>query len=736
MAPAGASQRAASRTPGRGPGAGVPQRAASGTPGRGSGWWPSSSSGRCRGASGGTWASWSATSTPRRPPAGERSAGWWQGTRWSRSRPLACPPSGRMRWHGPAGSSPGPGLSCAARACRPGSPRTWTWCTRPAPPSRPYAAARWSPPSTTWPSGTSPRPTLAAAAGSTSGPPASRSPRPRECWSPRPPPPATSPSCMASSQNASPSHRSAPTRHPTPTSSRPAACWSASACAGRSCWPSAPSSPARTCRAWWRRSPRPPATCQNITWWWWAPPAGAGPWTRRRRGWCWPGPSRRRRGAAGRPDVYLGHRQGTDRAALQSRPARAPGGRRPPPRRRLHLAGHRRRDLGRLPGGPAVSRRHGMGRGAAAGDRLRVAVDATAVPARLTGAGIYAARMLEALALRGEVELEVFVAPGSAGSLAASGLRLHPVRTAGLGRPARIAWTQLASGRAARAAGADLLHGVHYELPRHARLPRVVTVHDLTLITHPEWHEASKVRFFGWAMRRSVASAERVLCVSATTARDLATQLGVEPGRVDVTPLGTDLRPASEQAVVALRRRLGLDGPYLLGLGTLEPRKDLPSLIRAFAKLAGELPHRLVLAGLAGWGAGEVAAAVASSGVADRIVLAGYVPEADKATLFTGADVFAYPSRYEGFGLPVLEAMACGTPVVTTTGGSLPEVAGDAALLVTPGDADALAVAIGKLAGEAGERVGLVQRGMVRAAGFTWNRCAALTADAYRRAAQ
>jgi glycosyltransferase involved in cell wall biosynthesis len=368
--------------------------------------------------------------------------------------------------------------------------------------------------------------------------------------------------------------------------------------------------------------------------------------------------------------------------------------------------------------------------------RLKVAVDATAVPAKLTGAGVYAARMLEALALRGEVDLEVFVAPGSAKSLAAPGLALHPVRAAARGRPARIAWTYLASGRAAGHAGADVLHGVHYELPRRADMPRVVTVHDLTLVTHPEWHEASKVRFFRWAMRRSVAVAERVLCVSATTARDLSDHLGVDPARVDVTPLGTDLRPASEQAVAALRERLRLDGPYVLGLGTLEPRKDLPALIRAFSRLAGELPHRLVLAGLAGWGAGEVATAVASSGVAERILLAGYVPEADKAALFTGADLFVYPSRYEGFGLPVLEAMACGTPVITTTGGSLPEVTGDAAVLVAPGDVDGLAVAIGKLAGEAGERVGLVQRGMVRAAGFTWNRCAALTAEAYRRAAQ
>jgi glycosyltransferase involved in cell wall biosynthesis len=365
---------------------------------------------------------------------------------------------------------------------------------------------------------------------------------------------------------------------------------------------------------------------------------------------------------------------------------------------------------------------------------VKVAVDATAIPARLTGAGIYAGRMLAALAARGEADLEVFCAPASAPALAARGLRLRPVAAARAGRGGRIAWTQLAAGRAARRAGADLLHGLHYELPLAGGPPAVVTVHDLTLLSHPEWHEPTKVRYFGWAMRRAVAAARRVLCVSATTAGDLGEHLGVPPERVDVTPLGTDLAPAPAAAVAAARRRLGLDGPYLLGLGTLEPRKDLPTLVRAFAALAGELPHRLVLAGLAGWGAGEVAAAVAASGVADRILLAGYVPEADKAALFSGADVFAYPSRYEGYGLPVLEAMACGVPVVTTTGGSLPEVAGDAALLVEPGDAGALAAAIAKLAGDPAARAALVERGRARAAAMTWDRCAALTAAAYRRA--
>jgi glycosyltransferase involved in cell wall biosynthesis len=361
-------------------------------------------------------------------------------------------------------------------------------------------------------------------------------------------------------------------------------------------------------------------------------------------------------------------------------------------------------------------------------------VEASAVPARLTGAGVYVARLLAAMGARDDLELEVFCAPGSAGVLAAPGLRLRPVAMAGAGRPARIAWTQLLAGRAARRAGADLLHAVHYELPLRAGLPSVVTVHDLTLLTHPEWHEASKVRYFGWAIRRAVAAATRVLCVSATTARDLAERLDVTPGRIDVTRLGTDLRPAGEAEVAALRRRLGLGGPYLLGLGTVEPRKDLPTLVRAFAALAGELPHRLVLAGLAGWGTGALADAVARSGVADRVLLTGYLPEADKAALLTGAEVFAYPSRYEGFGLPVLEAMACATPVVTTTGGSLPEVAGDAALLVDPGDPDTLAAAIAKLAGDPDARQATAARGRARAATFTWERCAAETAAAYHRA--
>jgi glycosyltransferase involved in cell wall biosynthesis len=374
-----------------------------------------------------------------------------------------------------------------------------------------------------------------------------------------------------------------------------------------------------------------------------------------------------------------------------------------------------------------------------------VAIDATAIPARLTGAGVYVAKLLECLAAgpvaSGTLELDVFVAPHAVDTLTPAidgdqaGVRLHPVAITGRGRAARIVWTQLAAATAAGRTGAHLLHGVHYELPLRRRLPQVVTVHDLTLVTHPEWHERSKVLYFQGALNRALRVATRVLCVSATTARDLTDVLGVDSGQIDVTPLGTDLSPADDAEVARVRERLGLTGPYVLGLGTIEPRKNLPALVAAFASLAGEIPHDLVLAGLRGWGAGPLDEAVSASGVADRIRLAGYVPEDEKAALFRGADAFAYPSRYEGFGLPVLEAMACGTPVVTTTGGSLPEVAGDAAELVPPGDPDALAAALRKLLGDPAAREDLVCRGRARAAEATWERCAELTAQAYAKAA-
>ena len=222
--------------------------------------------------------------------------------------------------------------------------------------------------------------------------------------------------------------------------------------------------------------------------------------------------------------------------------------------------------------------------------------------------------------------------------------------------------------------------------------------------------------------------------MSATTAADLTEQLGVPADRVDVTPLGTDLRPASAERVAPCAAASAWTVlPARAARHGREPTGPCPRSA-PFAALAADLPHRLVLAGLAGWER-ELAAAVAASGVADRILVPGYVPESDKAALLTGADVFAYPSRYEGFGLPVLEALACGTPVVTTTGGS--RCPRSCRRRRHP-DRARRRHRPGRRHHQAGHRPGrradAAARGLARAATYTWERCAELTTAAYSRA--
>jgi glycosyltransferase involved in cell wall biosynthesis len=268
---------------------------------------------------------------------------------------------------------------------------------------------------------------------------------------------------------------------------------------------------------------------------------------------------------------------------------------------------------------------------------------------------------------------------------------------------------------------------------------RVLLVHDLIPFLYPDASsEGSDIE-----LRRMLDSLDperdAILCNSESTRREIcASQGAFDPRRVFVVPLAADRaifrQVVDEDLVRDTRRRYGLDDrPYLLSLSTIEPRKNLPHLIRCFGRLTRDLPRdddlQLVLVGATGWkAAGVFEALAADAQLARRIVLTGYVPDEDLAALYTGADAFVYPSRYEGFGLPVLEAMQCGTPVVTTTGGSLPEVAGDAALIVDPDDGDALIEAMRA----ARRSTRLASAGLARAAGFTWARSVDLTGAAWR----
>lgn len=285
----------------------------------------------------------------------------------------------------------------------------------------------------------------------------------------------------------------------------------------------------------------------------------------------------------------------------------------------------------------------------------------------------------------------------------------------------------------------DLYHASDFVLPPLRRPRSLLTVHDLSFMTVPDCADAGLRRYLSRAVPASLARADHVLADSHSTRRDLIRLLGVAGDRVTVVYPGVEARFHPHQEAAALdraRRRYALgDGPFILGVGTLEPRKNWPGLIRAWTRLrqVSGLPHRLVIAGGKGWLVDDIFAAAQASPYRADIVFAGFVDDADLPALYAAADVFAFPSRYEGFGIPVLEAMACGTPVVCADNSSLPEVAGDAALLVRAGDDAALAEALQRLAQDQPLRARLRAAGLAQARAFTWEAAAAALWHAYER---
>jgi glycosyltransferase involved in cell wall biosynthesis len=281
-------------------------------------------------------------------------------------------------------------------------------------------------------------------------------------------------------------------------------------------------------------------------------------------------------------------------------------------------------------------------------------------------------------------------------------------------------------------------------MPEHTRVPSVVTVHDLSFFEAPEWHQRSKVLLFRRAITVATRRAGALVVPSRATAEELARWCTVA-APVVVAHHGVDLdrfgpaepSPGADAATLAaVDPRLADGSPYLLFVGTLEPRKDVPTLVRAFAAVAGRRPEaRLVLAGGAGWGAEAVGRAVEASGLGDRVVRTGYVPDGAVPALLRRAVAAVYPALYEGFGLPALEALACGTPLVTTTGSAMEEVAGTAAVLVAPGDVGSLAGALEAALEGRGTDPARRRQGLAVAAGHTWAASAARHLEAYRLAA-
>jgi glycosyltransferase involved in cell wall biosynthesis len=311
---------------------------------------------------------------------------------------------------------------------------------------------------------------------------------------------------------------------------------------------------------------------------------------------------------------------------------------------------------------------------------------------------------------------------------------LVPAVTARLAWPGRVAartWVTLRRPGlpAGLLADLDLVHATSAAVPPTGGRPLVATVHDLAFRHYPEAFPPAGRRYHERSARIVADEAARIVADSQATAHDLTELYGVEPGRVTVVPLGVEPpgepdRPGAQR----LLSELGVRGPFLLTVGTLEPRKNLPRLLAAFGEVTDELPdHHLVVVGPVGWGP-----ALRPTWDSVRVKLAGPVGDAVLQALYQAADGLAYPSLYEGFGLPVLEAMAHGTPVLTSDRSSLPEVAGDAAMLVDPLDRGDIAKGLVRLVTDSALRRRLAAAGPRRAARYTWPATAAATWAAYR----
>ena len=299
----------------------------------------------------------------------------------------------------------------------------------------------------------------------------------------------------------------------------------------------------------------------------------------------------------------------------------------------------------------------------------------------------------------------------------------------------RVAWEQLVQPWVLRRIGADLVHGPVFVGPLLAHCPVIVTIHDLSFIRYPDLSRPANRMYRTVLTRLSAQRARRLIAVSAHAAAESTRLLRVPRERVDVIYHGVDpvFRPLPVDEVAAFRRDRGLPERFVLFVGTLEPRKNLVRLVEAFARIRdGRV--RLVLAGGKGWLYDDLFAKVEALGLDEEVVFPGYVMNDELSLWYNAATVFSYPSVYEGFGLPVLEAQACGTPVLTSNTSSLPEAAGDGALMVDPYDVEELAAGLDRLLTDEPLRHELRERGLAHARQFSWSHTARETARVYRRA--
>ncbi|MBI4498383.1 MAG: glycosyltransferase family 4 protein [Chloroflexi bacterium] len=372
---------------------------------------------------------------------------------------------------------------------------------------------------------------------------------------------------------------------------------------------------------------------------------------------------------------------------------------------------------------------------------MRIAIDYTAGVQQRAGIGRFTRELVHALLgagsghdfvllqPRGRPRVPDALPPGAA-------VRTLPVNA----RMATILWHRLRLPVPAEVftGACDIFHAPDYALPPLRRSKGIVTVHDLGFVRNPAWYVPALTRYLSRAVPDAVRRADLVLADSVATKQDLVAWLGIAPERVAVVYGGVapHFQPRRDAAAVRqIRERYGLPGPYLLSVSTLEPRKNLVRLLEAYAQLRARrspVPD-LAIAGGRGWLFEEIDRRTEELALGGAVRFLSYVPDADLPALLSLAEALVFPSLYEGFGLPPLEAMACGTPVVASTAPCLPEVLGDAALLVDPLDVEGLANALGRVLEDRSLRAALIARGHERAQAFRWDRAARDVLAVYER---
>jgi glycosyltransferase involved in cell wall biosynthesis len=366
---------------------------------------------------------------------------------------------------------------------------------------------------------------------------------------------------------------------------------------------------------------------------------------------------------------------------------------------------------------------------------MRIAINTLAMKSKLHGVGNYIKNLVWSLSSRdSKNEYLLFVSKENIGHV--QGLPANFEIVLAPGNPSKkILWEQFILPGKLKKYSVDLYHGPSFSMPFVKTCLQVVTIHDASFNLTPEHHPMYRRHYYRATVPGVMRNVDAVISVSQRAKSDLLKLVSVTPQKISVVPLGVDPRFHSvknENKLLSLRNKYDLPRPFILFVGMIEPRKNIELLVDAY--LSGNCSDRfdLVLAGSLGWDHSQLLQKITASAKKHCIRLPGYIEDADLPALYSAAEVFVYPSIYEGFGLPILESMACGTPVITSSVSSLPEVAGNAALLVDPRNLADLAWALQKVLAEKSLRDELTARGLQRAAIFTWDLTAQKTLSVYQ----